>query len=259
MSANISPKYQMNLIQKINDRLFELYKGYDDVTSYLDKWHEVYDCFGNDENFCFLYKDDERKKLDVKKTLNNIDGDTLLKIAIDLGLATPDFIPCIPTFKNELKSTFSTASQTFEKAYQNIEKDPSLSIGLANSALESIIKEILNDKRVVISYNSRETLKKLTETICKAFRTDVDQSCPPEIKPIVGSLINSSQAIEDIRSDKTILHGKTDDSPIVTDSIYSKLVINAVTTVGLFLLEFYKTKYPVKSQEPETNIDDLPF
>ena len=87
------------------------------------------------------------KKIDLKKTLHQIDGETLLKIAIDLGLDTPDFIPSIPMFKNELKSSFETAAQTFEKAYCNVEKDPSLAIGLANSALESIIKAILKDKR----------------------------------------------------------------------------------------------------------------
>lgn len=58
----------------------------------------------------------------MKKTLHQIDGETLLKIAIDLGLDTPDFIPSIPMFKNELKSSFETAAQTFEKAYCNVEK-----------------------------------------------------------------------------------------------------------------------------------------
>ena len=60
-------------------------------------------------------------------------------MAIDLGVETPDFIPSIPVLKNELKSDFETASQTFEKAYKNVEEDPSLAIGLANSALESKI------------------------------------------------------------------------------------------------------------------------
>lgn len=127
---DISPRYLMSIVQNINDRLFELYKGYDDVTNYLEKWHIVYDCYGDNENFYFYYKDEERKKLDVKKTLHNIDGETLLKIAIDLGVETPDYIPCIPVFKNELKSSYETASQTFEKAFKNVEEDPSLALSL---------------------------------------------------------------------------------------------------------------------------------
>lgn len=43
MNTKISPKYQMNLIQNINDKLFELYKGYEDVSRYMSKWIEYYD------------------------------------------------------------------------------------------------------------------------------------------------------------------------------------------------------------------------
>ena len=102
MNNKISPKYQMSIIQNINDQLFELYKSYEDVENYIEKWHEVYDSFGDNENFSIIFKDNERKKIDVKRTLHNVDGETLLKIAIDLGVETPDYIPCVPTFKNEL-------------------------------------------------------------------------------------------------------------------------------------------------------------
>lgn len=81
----------MNLIQNINDKLFELYKGYEDVSRYMSKWIEYYDSFEN-QNFYIRYKDNEQKKIDVKETLHSIDGETLLKIAIDLGVETPDFI-----------------------------------------------------------------------------------------------------------------------------------------------------------------------
>lgn len=37
----ISPKYQMKIIQDINDRLYELFKSYDDVEAYVEKWQEV--------------------------------------------------------------------------------------------------------------------------------------------------------------------------------------------------------------------------
>ena len=80
----------MNLIQNINDKLFELYKGYEDVSRYMSKWIEYYDSFEN-QNFYIRYKDNEQKKIDVKETLHSIDGETLLKIAIDLGVETPDF------------------------------------------------------------------------------------------------------------------------------------------------------------------------
>lgn len=256
----ISPKYQMKIVQAINDRLYELFKSYDDVEAYVEKWREVYDDFGN-ANYYIQYKDSERQKIDLKKTLHQIDGETLLKIAIDLGIETPDFIPSIPIFKNELKSSYETAAQTFDKAYCNVEKDPGLAVGLANSALESIIKEILKDKKLQIQYNSKDTLSKLIKNICKAFRLDNDISLPQEIQTIASSLIACSSAIEDLRSTKTEMHGKTQDDFIVDEPLYAYFIINAVSTVGLFLLNYYKEKYVQQiNKVPSTlELDDLPF
>lgn len=261
MNNKISPRYQMGIIQKINDRLFELYKSYDDVENYIEKWHEVYDYLGDNENFPIVFKDNERKKIDVKKTLHYVDGETLLKMAIDIGVETPDYIPCIPTFKNELKSNYEIASQTFDKAFKNVEEDPSLAIGLANSALESIIKEILKDTRINVQWSEKDTLSSLIKSICKAFQLNTDNSCPTEIRTIASSLINCSKAIEDLRSDKTILHGKMDGNYIVTDSIYAYFIVNAVTTIGLFLLNYYKTKYSTETSNASMIWDEnnLPF
>jgi hypothetical protein len=73
----------------------------------------------------------------LKSTLHSLDGETLLKIAVEIGVDTPDFIPSIPTFKNVLKADFRTAYDTFVKAYKQIDTDPSLAVGLANSALKA--------------------------------------------------------------------------------------------------------------------------
>lgn len=249
----------MSIVQNINDRLFELYKSYEDVANYLDKWHIVYDCYGDNENFYFYFKDEERKKLDVKKTLHHIDGETLLKIAIDLGVETPDYIPSIPVFKNELKSSYETASQTFEKAFKNVEEDPSLAVGLANSALESIIKEILKDDRIDVEWNEKDTLSNLVKSICKAFKLTTDAEMPNEIKTISSSLMNACKAIDDLRSDKTIFHGKMDSNYVVAEPLYAYFIVNAVSTVGLFLLNFYKLRFPQIAQPAIEDIEALPF
>jgi hypothetical protein len=249
----------MSIVQNINDRLFELYKSYEDVANYLDKWHIVYDCYGDNENFYLFYKDEERKKLDVKKTLHHIDGEILLKIAIDLGVETPDYIPSIPVFKNELKSSYETASQTFEKAFKNVEEDPSLAIGLANSALESVIKEILKDDRIDVVWNEKDTLSNLVKSICKAFKLTTDSEMPNEIKTISSSLLNACKAIDDLRSDKTIFHGKMDSNYVVAEPLYANFIVNAVSTIGLFLLNFYKLRFPKTVESVFGDINDLPF
>lgn len=260
MIESISPKYQMDIVQKISASLFEQFKSYENVEAYLSKWHQEEQGWNHFwENFQFYYRDEAKKKIDTAKTLHNVDGETLLKIAIDLGIETPDYIPSIPTFKNELKASYETASLTFEKAFRNVETDPSLAIGLANSALESIIKEILKDSRINVIWSEKETLTKLIGNICKAFGLQSNGNLPKEIKTLASSLINAGKAIEDLRSGKTEFHGKTDGDLMIKDAVYAYFVVNATTIVGLFLLNFYKSKYlPVIKPEVISD-DELPF
>ena len=244
MEHKISPKYQMDLTLRVKERLFELYSSYDNVESYILKWHEVIiNPFPpHDENFSICHQNNG--KFDTMRTLQSIDGETLLKMAIDLGIETPGFIPMIPTFRNDLKSDYSVASQTFEKAFKQVESDPSLAIGLANSALESVIKKILSDNRIPIDYKEGDTLSKLINKICKAFNLHVDKNMPKEVRTIASSLISACNAIEDLRSEKTEFHGKSDEGFIISSPLYSYFIINAVSTVGTFLLNFYKNQYP---------------
>lgn len=261
MIESISPKYQMDIVQKINDSLFKQFTSYENVEAYLNKWHQVeHDDFNYFwENFQFYYRDEAKKKIDAAKTLHNVDGETLLKIAIDLGIETPDYIPSVPTFKNELKSSYEIASLTFEKAFRNVETDPSLAIGLANSALESIIKEILKDSRINVTWSEKDTLTKLVGNICKVFGFQSNGKFPTEIKTLASSLISAGQAIENLRSDKTEFHGKTDGDLMITDAVYAYFVVNATTTVGLFLLNFYKSNYPPIVKSEVTLDDEIPF
>ncbi|MFP5040712.1 abortive infection family protein [Parasediminibacterium sp. JCM 36343] len=262
MDDLVSPRYQMQLVTSVEKAIWEEYKSYKLVRLYINKWHkdnlESKDFNDNYwENFNIVEK--PNKDIDLTATLHSMTGEDLLKIAIDLGVDTPDFIPSIPTFKNELKSDYKTAYDTFTKAYKQIEIDPSTAIGLANSALESIIKEILKDERISSKMSGGETLYKLTLIILKEFGL-IGEEHPKEIKTIGNSLLAINQAIEKIRSEKTNFHGKTDDDYLINDSIYTYFIINTVTTVGLFLNSFYRTKCPKKPVEQVNNYyDDLPF
>lgn len=222
MDELISPKYQMQLINSIEKAIWDEYKSYKLVRLYINKWYKNnYDPngFNNDfwENFTIIEK--PNKEIDLTSTLHNFSGTDLLKMAIDLGVDTPDFIPAIPTFKNEIKSNYKTAYETFTKAFKQIENDPSVAIGLANSALESIIKEILKDDRISNKINGGETLYKLTSIILKEFNISNDEH-PIEIKTIGSSLLAINQSIEKLRSEKTDFHGKTNDDYLITCYIH---------------------------------------
>jgi hypothetical protein len=253
MNDLISPKYQMKLSKEVEDAIWKEYGSYKQVRNYIEKWHE-HDGqnFNNWENFSIIWSNGN---IDLNSTIHAMPGEILLKIAIDLGVDTPDFIPSIPIFKNALKSDYKTAYDTFNKAYKQIETDPSTAIGLANSALESIIKEILKDSRISEKIKGTDTLYKLSQSILKEFNL-TNTEHPKEIKTIGNSLLTINQAIEKLRSEKTNFHGKTSDDYLIEDPIYTYFIVNSVTTVGLFLNTFYKTKYP--KPEPEYD-DDLPF
>lgn len=260
MDDLISPKYQLKLLNAVSDAIWAEFGSYEKVRFYIEKWHQDnYEPNGFNNNYWENFKivERENKKIDLLATLNSMDGTTLLKVAIDLGVDTPDFIPSIPTFRNELKSEYKTAYDTFTKAYKQIEADPSLAIGLANSALESIIKEILKDDRMSSKINGGETLYRLTSIILKEFNLTSDEH-PKEIKTISSSLLAINQSVEKLRSEKTNFHGKTMDDHLINDSIYTYFIINSVATVGLFLNSYYKTKFPKVKQVSE-ELDDLPF
>ena len=144
------------------------------------------------ENFPIEFKDKDRKQISLYSTLCNMPGELLLKVAIDMGGGeTPDYIPSIPTFRNEIKDNYKNASETFEKAFRDVEKDPSLAIGLANSVLESIVKDVLRANHVQ-DYSERDTLTELVRKCFKHFRMN-DSSLPSEIKSIANSIPDASR------------------------------------------------------------------
>jgi hypothetical protein len=260
---DISPAYQMQIIDSIEKAIWDKYRSYKRVKLYIKKWH-VSDGYGyNDywENFQIVEKDG---KIDLLETLHKMDGETLIKIAIDLGVDTPDFIPSIPIFRNEIKADYPTASQAFEKAYKEIEEHPDIAIGLANTALESIIKEILKDDRIKTKHKNGDTLTKLVRHLLREFSLFPNNDMPAEVRNISSSLLSAAQHIEQLRSDKTNFHGKTNEDYLIKESLYTYFIINSVTTVGLLLKSLYKYKFPPletpeEHDEFDEMDDDLPF
>lgn len=251
----ISPKYRMKLLEQIRQAIWNEYSSYERAELYISQWH-VRDEWT--ENFSILHNG---RGIDVLQTLNNIDNETLIKIAIDLGIETPDFIPSVPVFRNKIKAEYPTASATFEKAIKAIETDPDTAIGLANSALESIVKEILRHPYIRTNNEvNKETLYSLVRSVLKLFKLFPDKNMPTEFNTIGSSLISIAQSIECVRSEQTNFHGKCANDVVISDAMYAYMVVNSVTTVGLFLDSFFKKYIKDKSYNSDEQIvDDLPF
>lgn len=254
MENKISPKYLMNLISKIEKEIWNQFESYKNVRFYIEKWQE-YDDLGW-ENFHIFEK--EEGKIDLIKTLHNIDSETLIKIAIDLGIETPGFIPSIPIFKNILKESYPSAFDSFEKAIKQVIDNPDVAIGLANSTLESIIKEILQHLEISKETINNKTLYELTSIILKKFYFYPNKDMPVEIRDIGSSLLKITKKIEEIRSNKTDFHGKTSSDYKITDPLYAYFIVNTITTIGLFLDNFYKSKIS-QQKERENENEDIPF
>jgi hypothetical protein len=254
----ISPKYLIQLIEQVHQAIWDEYSSYKTVRSYISKWaNEENAAFGNYHSD-FDIIENEDNKIDLLATLNNVPHDTLIKMAIELGIETPDFIPAIPTFRNKIKENYQNAKAAFDKAFKEIEEHPDLAVGMANSALESIIKRILEDDNIKNNNKLKggETLYKLTEFILKEFHLFPKNDMPIELKIIGSSLMSINQHIEKLRSEKTNFHGTTHDDIIIEDSMYAYFIINSVATVGIFLDSFYNKKYKPHFEIIE---DDLPF
>lgn len=272
--GDISRKFLMELIDKVDKKIWEQYGSYENVAYYIEKWHEDdedYTSYNHWENFYIQYKDEERKQINLKATLHRMPPDIVVKIAIELGIDTPGFLPAIPTFKNVLKDENQSAYQNFDRATKNAYEHPDNAVALASSTLEGIIKTILEhdtfDEDAVKLKNL--SLSKLAKEIVKKFGFDDATKCPAEIITLAGQLRSIAATVDDLRSDKSTAHGKSGKDYVIDDPLWAMLTINTCATVGLFLWEYFEKKYLPKKEEvtkavedadgAPINLDDIPF
>lgn len=261
MEEIISPKYIMKLIDKLEPLIWKEFSSYKNVRNYINKWHQ--DDWNFWENFHLYFKDNHNKEIDLNTTLHEMPMELVLQIAIDMWIETPDFIPCIPTFRNDLKENYKTAFDSFDKAFKQVEQNPDLAVTLANSTLESIIKHIMQEDWIKTKINNNKTLYDLTWEILKEFKLFPSKEAQEEIRVIWSWLLSAAKHIEELRSNKTLSHWKTKEDYIIDDPLYAYFIVNSVSTVWLFLMSFYNKKYKkeeeINHKNDEISIDDIPF
>lgn len=261
MNSKISPSFKMSLLVKIEKTIWDKYEGYKRAKMYISQWQEEWGY--NDVNFPIITKGDT-ENIDLSQTLSHIDDETILKMAVDLGIETPDFIPVVAEIENIFKVNYQTAQQTFQKALNQCYENPDNAISLVNSALESIIKHILSDEHFK-SLDRRKTLYALTEDLLKEFHLFPEKDMPTSIRDMGSSFLKLTQNIEKLRSTSTDSHGKLKDDYIINESLYAFFIVNSVATIGLFLIGFYEKKFQPaylsqsKEEAEEDLANDIPF
>ncbi|MBD5175604.1 MAG: abortive infection family protein, partial [Bacteroidales bacterium] len=65
-----------------------------------------------------------------------------------------------------------------------------------------------------------------------------------EVRTLVSGLQKCATAMGEIRGDKTLLHGHKSGDIVISDPASAYFVVNAVTSIGLYLIQVYKKLYP---------------
>lgn len=265
----LSPSYMIDLISNISKVLYDKYKSYKKVEMYITRFRKIVQQRGYNKypiyNFNIIYKNDFEDNIDLEKTLNNIPSETVIQIAIDLNIEVAEVIYSIARIEGLNKDKYINARKILEEAIKHVYDSPDESIGLANSALESIIKHILEQNILNIKYNKKDTLYKLTEDVLKSFNFYPSNNVPDEIKRVGSSLLNISKAIETLRSEKTKFHGKDSSQIVIEDPLYACFIVNSVATIGNFLIGYFE-KFIIKKEDNKNfenenflSENDLPF
>lgn len=256
-SPKISPKYMMQLISEIEAELWSMFKSPKDqnVRRYILKWHEEWTGYFDDagENFHIFYRDDAKSEIDLAETLHRMDEDIVFRIATDLGIDVPTMLPAIAIIKNNVKDQNLNVYENFTAATKKVYDEPDMAVVHASSALDDIIKAILDDPKIDSSKVSEKgSLSKQIKGLLDALGFK-DDSEPKEIKAVAGQLRGIVGTIDEIRGSKTRVHGKAGNDYIIDNPLWSVFIVNACATVGLLLWSYYREKYPQLETEDSSN------
>ncbi len=175
---------------------------------------------------------------------------------VDFGVEIPNIIYAVPEIISYKSTDYKDVNLIFDEAFKKVYEDPSHSIALANSALETVIKRICQDEQIK-KIEGKKSLYKLMQHILKSFKYFPTQTEDEYIRNIGSSILNIAKNIEDLRSNCTKeAHGRLKEDYIIDDPLYAQLFVNTSATLGLFLLNFYEKKFP---KQKDTTYDEIPF
>lgn len=129
-----------------------------------------------------------------------------------------------------------SVSADFERAISCIDSDPEGAMTSACSTLESVAKSILDG--LGEPYPKDKSIQPLVKATLKALKLAPEQDAEVEIKRIIGGLANIPAGIGVLRTKYGDAHGRGKKTYRLSPR-HIRLSVNAVSTIGLFLLETY--------------------
>jgi hypothetical protein len=189
----------------------------------------------------------------VKEILATVDETIIIKIAkdlelYDLGEVAPGSVQLISQLG---QMSMQVCRDDFEKALKDVETDPANAIGMASTTLESISKAILD--ALDVPYPNDESLQSLLKLVFQIMNLSPDGHADPDLKRVLGGLTNAGFGLAVLRTKYSTFHGKGVNQ-LRLEKRHARLAVNALTTVGMFLVETYIEIYNEKKNINEKNV-----
>ena len=127
----------------------------------------------------------------------------------------------------------------FNRAMDSLANDAAQSLASVSSCFESIAKTILGDCSV--AYPADENMQRLFAAALRCLALSPSEHTLPEIKRLCGGLLNVAAAVGVLRTQNSAAHGKGEGQQIASNA-ESRLAINALATLGIYLLEIAKER-----------------
>ena len=190
------------------------------------------------------------KRLYVERLLADAPDALVYQIARELEVDIPLFAS---ESALELQSYLGlgglqAAQEDFERALQTVESDPAQALGSSSSTLESIAKSILDEFEE--DYPADESVRPLLKAVFKKMDLSPEGYADPEIRRILGGLLNAGIGIGVLRTKYSSFHGKGGQQRRNRLSArHARMAVHATATIGLFLIETYHERFATDRKE----------
>ena len=176
--------------------------------------------------------------------LANESEGVVLRIARELDLDLPNSSSTASVELHDYlhRDGYEAANHDFERALEYVETDAEQALGSASSTLESICKAIL--EKFGEQCPKDESLATLVKAVFKKMDLSPERHADPDIKRVLGGLVNSAVGLGVLRTKYSGFHGKSGEQKRKRLSArHARLAVNSASTVGLFLVETYVERF----------------
>lgn len=250
--------------------IYHYFNSWREKTSYLREIDDSFNCETYVKQFYKFELHTRKSKLDVNATLHCIqDDDILLRIAIDLGVDTPYFIPTISNIKNMLKEEINQSNilHDFERAMKDVHDRPYESVKASHRVLTgvcafinqkfNIIEEHSDNKTVEHTLNVLKISRKTIEQLLQNNHDHTYKNCK-EYFDAIANISSSCQTIANnigtLRDKYAKSHKALDHHYVIDDANIAYFAINVCSSLSWFLWSLYMQNN--KPDDSTNNIDN---